>query len=171
MTAIDLVKITKSVSRPDLDFTSLQRLLVDLANQKLAALKALWERKRGERAMPSRVDLDFSELKTWLGHLALIDLSATDGGVFRLCGTNLSSRFGGEVTGFELQSLPNDIGESIRSCVARVRETRAPLGDRHARMIDGSKVTFEEIVFPLSDDGVVVKTVLFACYPTRAVQR
>ena len=64
---------------------------------KLASLRALWDAKRQERAMPSRDDFGIHELKPWLGHLALVDVAGER--TFRLCGTNLSARFGGDMTG------------------------------------------------------------------------
>lgn len=141
-----------------------------MANQKLVALKALWERKRGERAMPSRADLGVSELRPWLGNLALIDLDGMAEGRFRLCGTNLLSRFGRDVTGSDMADLPSDVGQSLRSCIARVCKTNSPNSDNHVRTIDGKRVTFDELTVPLSDDGVHIRTLLFASYPTKMEQ-
>ncbi len=140
---------------------------MDLANQKLAALKAMWEPKRGKRAMPSRADLHVSELRPWLGNLALIDLDAAAEGTFRLCGTNLFARFGRDVTGCRLDALSSDVVETVRICIVRVREAKAPVGDCHARIIDGTHVTFDELTAPLSDDGVHIKTLLFCSYPAK----
>ncbi len=143
---------------------------MDSPNQKLVALQALWERKRGNRAMPSRADLDVTELKPWLGNLALIDLVGTDGATFRLCGINLRPRFGGDVTGRDLKTLSDDIGATIRPCVFRIQETKTATSDRHIRTINGKQVTFDDLAAPLSDDGVHVKTVLFASYQIKAEQ-
>jgi hypothetical protein len=68
---------------------------MERANRKLKSLLDLCNEKRGERAMPARQDLTVSTLKPWLGNLALIELKNANGPSFRLCGTNLHSRFGG----------------------------------------------------------------------------
>lgn len=137
-------------------------------NQKLDALKVLWERKRGVRAMPSRANLDVTELKPWLGNLALIDLFEIDGGTIRLCGTSLFRRFGRDVTGCDVRMLSSEVGASICACIARVHQTMTVIGDRHMRIIDGKPVMFDDLAFPLSDDGAHVTMLLFASYPAKA---
>ena len=141
--------------------------MADIANQKLTALYELWERKRGPNPMPSRVDLDVSELKPWLGNLALIDLNAIGDGTFRLCGTNLSTRFGIDATGCRVAALSDDLVATVLSFIARVREAKAPVRDVCGRMVHGIQVTFDDLALPLSNDGTVIATLLFASYPRR----
>jgi hypothetical protein len=139
------------------------------ANQKLAALRRLWEQKRGERAMPCRADLSVVDLRPWLGNLALIDLDST-GDTFRLCGTNLFPRFGGDVTGLRVADLRGDDGRSFRDGMARVRAGQVPSAESHMQIIHGEEVTFNELALPLSTGGVELKVVLFASYPAKAKQ-
>ncbi len=141
---------------------------MDSPNQKLVELKALWERKRGDRAMPSRAELQISELKPWLGNLALIDLVGTDGASFRLCGINLRPRFGGDITGCDVTMLSDDIGATICPCLARIRETKTAMSDRHVLIIDEKHVSFDDLALPLSDDGIRIKTILFASYRAKS---
>lgn len=136
------------------------------ANQKLAALRTLWEQKRGQRAMPCRGDLSVADLRPWLGHLALVDLDNT-GDTFRLCGTNLFPRFGGDVTGLRVADLPGEGGLSFREGIARVRADRLPSAASHAQIIHGEEVIFNELALPLSNNGVELRVVLFASYPAR----
>ncbi|MDE2111482.1 MAG: PAS domain-containing protein [Alphaproteobacteria bacterium] len=124
---------------------------MDSSNQKLAALKTLWERKRGDRAMPSRADLDVAELKPWLGNLALVDLNGPEDGAFRLCGILLFSRFGGDVTGRNVAALSDEIGTSIRAYIARIQKTKSPADGRPVCITNGQRVTFVELALPLSD--------------------
>lgn len=137
------------------------------ANQKLAALRRLWEQKRGERAMPCRADLSVVDLRPWLGNLALVDLNSA-GDTFRLCGTNLFPRFGGDVTGLYVADLRGAGCQSFHDCVARVRATRLPSAENHTQIIHGEEVTFDELALPLSSDGAEMKVVLFASYPAKA---
>lgn len=104
------------------------------ANQKLVALRTLWEQKRGERTMPCRGDLSVAELRPWLGHLALINLDST-GDTFRLCGTNLFPRFGGDVTGLRVADVRGEGGRAIRDCVARLsgEDEAGLIGTYHQR--------------------------------------
>jgi len=140
---------------------------VDSANHQLVALENLWKRKRGQRFMPSRADIVVSELKPWLGNLALIDLNEMGDGTFRLCGTNLTSRFGIDVTGCRVAALSDDLVATILSFIARVRETKAPVCNVYARTMHGIQVTFDDLALPLSNDGTVIATLLFASYPRK----
>jgi hypothetical protein len=136
---------------------------------KLVSLAEYWSSKRGCRATPSRADFPVSELRPCIGNLAIIEVDLAARWRFRLCGTNLFPRFGGDVSGRYLDSLPADIVRSTAACVARTSRSKEPVPDHHARMIDGHLARFEETGFPLSDDNIAVNTVLFASFPTKAV--
>lgn len=137
---------------------------MEKANQKLQALLALWNEKRGNRDMPSRADLNASALKPWLGNLALIDLRNGSGPTFRLCGTNLRDRFGGEVTGRSLDDLEDVIATSLRGAVNRVHETSKPMQYKHKAETENAPKAFYELCAPLSDNGVTIDTILLASY-------
>ncbi len=139
------------------------------ANQKLAALRTLWEQKRGERAMPCRGDLSVAELRPWLGHLALINLDSI-GDTFRLCGTNLFPRFGGDVTGLRVADVRGEGGRAISDCIARIRAERIPHLESHTQIIHGEQVTFNELALPLSNGDAELKVVLVASYPAKTKQ-
>ncbi len=135
------------------------------ANHKLLDLLRLWNDTRGGRPMPSRTALSVTVLKPWLGHLALIDVSGNGTAVFRLCGTNLRVRFGGEMTGRDVTSLDPEIGQSFRDCLLRACRTGNPAEATHERIIGRIPTAFSELCLPLSEDAVHVHTLLFASYP------
>ncbi len=139
-------------------------------NPKLISLWHFWAQKRGARAMPSRADFDVTELKPWLGNLMLIDFGEAQEGMIRLCGTNLLTRFGGDFTGCGVTALPDDVRASVCESIDRVRQTRSITSGTHTRVVDGKRVTFDEIALPLSDDDVQIKMLLFACYPVKSEQ-
>ena len=130
---------------------------------KLTSLKALWEAKRQERPMPSRKDFGIQELKPWLGHLALIDV--TGEGIFRLCGTNLMVRFGGDMTGRRVDEVAETHREGISDPITKVCATMAPVsGTSHIQM-HGQQIIYSELILPLSKDGQGVSMLLWASYP------
>lgn len=133
------------------------------ANQKLAALRELWERKRSGRTMPARADFNVGALRPWLGNLALIDVPSN---IVRLCGANLMSRFGGDATGRTIASLDKVVAASVMSSIDRVRTTKAPNDGAYECIVAGYFVRFQELVLPLSDDGTEVSTILFGSYET-----
>lgn len=137
------------------------------SNKQLEALENLWERKRGQRSTPSRADLAVSHLQPWLGNLALIDLNEIGDGTFRLCGTNLTARFGIDVTGCRVAALSDDLVATVVSFIARVRETKAPVHGDQIRMLHGAEVKFDDLALPLSSDDDHLSALLFASYPQR----
>ncbi len=138
---------------------------MERANHKLRDLLALWTAKCAGRSMPSRTDLDVTVLKPWLGNLALLDIQGDGGAVFRLCGTNLHARFGGEMTRRDISELSPAVGESFRACLEWACRSQTPTEAAHERVIDGVPAAFHELHLPLSDDATHVRALLFACYP------
>ncbi len=136
---------------------------MESAKKKLNALQALWHDKCGVRAMPSRGDLPVSVLRPWLGNLALIDLTGTTP-YFRLCGTSLHGRFGGEMTRCKIDSLDDEVAKTLQYSIETVCHTRKPAHAKH-EAARGKPLVFHELCAPLSDDGVTIDTVLFASYP------
>jgi hypothetical protein len=138
----------------------------NIANQKLSALRDLWDRKRGGRAMPYRADLTVADLRPWLGNLALIDVNA-GGETFRLCGTNLFARFGGDVTGKRLRDLRHSGVSALRDCIAQVIKANCIGSTNHTQIINGEETSFDELALPLSNDGGEMSVVLVASYPAK----
>lgn len=137
---------------------------MERANQKLNSLLDLWSAKRGKKAMPARADLPAALLKPWLGNLALIDVDG-DEPCFRLCGTNLHKRFGGEVTRRKVSSLDREIVASLETCIATVVRDSKPKDHSFQMRVDGEVMSFREMCLPLSDNGAAVQTILLVSYP------
>jgi hypothetical protein len=114
--------------------------------------------------MPSRGDMPVSALGPWFGNLALIDLA---GAVpyFRLCGTTLHARFGGEMTSHKLDVVDEEHGrEALRAAVEQVRISHGPAERTQTLPMPGGAITFHELYVPLAYDGEHADTVLFASY-------
>jgi hypothetical protein len=131
---------------------------------KLMSLKALWDTKRQERSMPSRDDFGIQELKPWLGYLALVDVTGEQ--TFRLCGTNLVTRFGGDMTGRRVAEVIAALQQRVTDQIANACETKAPVAVKSSIPAHGQLVIYSELILPLSQDGEAVSMLLWASYPT-----
>ena len=131
---------------------------------KLTSLKALWDGKRQGRSMPSRDDFGIHELKPWLGYLALVDVAGE--GTFRLCGTNLVSRFGGDMTGKRVADVIAALQQGVTDQIAKACETKIPVAVKSSIQTRGQAVIYTELILPLSQDGGEVSMLLWASYPT-----
>lgn len=143
----------------------------ELPDPRLARGLQYWNRIRGDRPMPSRRDIRPGEILPLLPHVFLID-------VFhpplrfrvRLAGTEVTSRFGEEVTGRFLDEI--DLGgraEPILADYAAVLAERAPVVsyEEYVRR-DGRYMHYRRLLCPLSTDGSEVD-MMFAVLATTPV--
>ena len=138
--------------------------MADRANQKLQALVALWEGQRTGDQLPARADLPVSALRPWLGSLALFEFRPRTGPVFRLCGTGLYARFGGEMTGKPITDLEPALAEPLRKELDSAVAGRKPRRSRHVSQTGERFLVFHELYLPLTGDGEDAELVLFASY-------
>jgi hypothetical protein len=164
LAAIYLVKITKSVSVPFQPFAACGGRMAERANQKLQALAALWEERRPGDRLPARADLPVSVLRPWLGNLALFELRHRTGPVFRLCGTALHARFGGEMTGKPITDLEPEEAEPLRKELESAAAGRKPRRSRHVSEVGQRPQVFHELYLPLAGSSEEAELVLFASY-------
>lgn len=133
------------------------------ANQQLHALVALWEERRGNRALPTRDDLPVKDLRPWLGCLALFEFRPSLGPVFRLCGTSLHRRFGGEMTGKAVTDLPADIAQGLTKQLEKARTEQKPRRAKYSTPQE-PRITFHEVYLPMTGPARSGDLVLFASY-------
>jgi len=90
---------------------------------------AYWREKCPEHALPSRADIQPTEMRTLLPHLALLDVAPTADGFrlhTRLIGTHVTHYFG-EMTGRDIREMPNQAAaERIYHMSGLAIEDRAP---------------------------------------------
>jgi hypothetical protein len=140
---------------------------MEQAHMKLQALCALWLEKRGARLLPSRGDLPVSALRPWLGNLALIDLGGPSPH-FRLCGTGLHARFGGEMTSRDLDAVSDAHGRrELASCIETAKRTLSPAPMVHALGHGHGRTVFHDLCLSLGNNGRQPDTMLFASYAER----
>jgi hypothetical protein len=113
-----------------------------------------WDRTRGERRMPSRAQVDPSEMRFVLSHLMLIDVMQPASKFrVRLQGTEVAWWLGTDLTGKMLDELrPPDlrslIGERFVQCIA----FRAPFYKAGRHLINGLPRLLSTLILPLSAD-------------------
>jgi len=145
------------VDLPSLDFPPTCR-------PETIVLYEYWRRKRGDRLMPSRQDLDPVEMPTrLLPCISLIDVVNDERRyVYRLVGTADVQVRGFDPTGKSVKEAfygPNV--ENALSCYEKVVATKAPLLDTEPFVATNGRYASEETIFlPLSDDGCNVTKIL-----------
>lgn len=136
------------------------------ANAKLTRLRALWDDKRKGRPMPAWQDFAIADLKSWFGHLAVIDMAPAP--VFRLCGDNLVARFGCDMTRRPVADTAAEIKSEFLHSLAETRARKAPFAASACVTHHGANAVFSDLFLPLSENGTEVTMLLLASYPQRS---
>jgi hypothetical protein len=129
-------------------------------------------RKRADRPMASRADIDPTEIREFLPYVVLVDIHTDPLRVYyRLVGTRIAE-FYGEFTGTWMHDRP--ISEAYRQIAEniyrRLIETRMPVyGVTEMRTRSDAMVSYEWGYFPLSNDGTNVTDGLEIESPDRRV--
>jgi hypothetical protein len=142
-----------------------------ICHPKLHALHELWQAKRDARAMPSRGDFDWADLRPWFGNLILVDV-IDDGADFhyRLWGSELAQLLGYELTGRRMSDVVSWLGPNPRDEYREVCRTRGVVSVL-VRMPDADHIVrLHKLNLPLSCDGVRIDKVLAAIYPAERVR-
>ncbi|HEY4940200.1 MAG TPA: PAS domain-containing protein [Rhizomicrobium sp.] len=134
----------------------------------LERLLSYWLQKCDGRRMPSRDELPVQELRAWLGHLALIEISGETDFRIRLCGTNLIRRFGREATGVAVAELAFDIAKQLSAILKATSKAMTPIVALSQVPLGRTTATYCEVALPLSGIDCQMATVLFGSYPIRA---
>lgn len=134
-----------------------------IADPLLRQLYDYWQKKRGNRAMPSRADIDPAELRAVLPHLMLTDI--VDGGRrfrYRLVGTAVAESFGKNMTGMHIDELmTGTYRQFIEGLYRDIVEKKRPVYSESTYFSHQSaQMWAQRLMLPLSDDGVTVNMVL-----------
>jgi hypothetical protein len=156
------------------------RVRPELSEPRLRALYDYWNHKCRDRSMPARADLDPVEMRPWLGNLALIDVTADRGFVYRLYGTAFVDSFGVDMTGRGIDELPAEQRDRVYADYESVREAGQPRARLYTALFEATPtglrppaasaartpqvVTWERLVLPLCGGGDVAM-LLVGAYP------
>lgn len=130
---------------------------------RVRAIYYYWDSKRGDRLMPSRADLDPTEIPRHLSSLCLVDVVADERCyVYRLIGTNEASMRGRDPTGRPVgEAYFGTSKNSVFLNYDTVVKTRAPRLDRDPSITQDNRfICHESIFLPFSQDGENVTMIL-----------
>ncbi len=126
----------------------------------IAAL-AYWKSKLGGRSMPARADLDPREMRSFMPHIALVELRQTADGsqdyYIRLSGTNIEQVFGRLTGQLISEFLPPEIEARWRRMFDAARDAGAPV--RITGRVAFQRKTWlqcELMIAPLGTDGKTI---------------
>ena len=127
------------------------------SNQHIGVLSALgdyWQQKCGERALPSRADLDPAEFRYALGNVSLIDV-LHDPLRFRIrvAASNVEARFDRALTGTFIHDLPEPESARLWDKVYRtVLQTGEPQSFVGEVVEDGAPRRYRAAIWPLASN-------------------
>ena len=134
-----------------------------IASPILRRMLALWQERRGTRAMPSRQDFAAEDLMQFSGRVLLIDVEyAPRRYRFRLVGTLIVDLLQRDLTGryFDDVYTPAQLAVLARSS-DYCTETRRPLRIMsRLNYADRSHIQIEVLEMPLSSDGTTVDMIM-----------
>lgn len=135
-----------------------------LDDPQLKQMHAYWRQKSGVRPMPSRRDIDPTELPRLLPHLLISEV--LDGGQrfrYRLAGSAITQASGRNVTGCLVEDVvTGSYCDYINELHRRVCRTGRPLfaDSPYDAGKRGRNFFAKRLLLPLSDDGVAVNQII-----------
>jgi hypothetical protein len=119
---------------------------------------AYWRAKKGDRAFPSRADIDPMEFSRELPRVMMAEVSYDPLEFrYRVAGTGLFAMHGQELTGKKARDLdPPEFGAVIHRHYAEAIERRAPILHLIELTLDYLTTSYARIILPLSSDGTVI---------------
>lgn len=137
---------------------------LEFCHRSIREIHVYWDRKRGNRCMPSRADIDPAEMIPFLPNLVLVDvvshtpLELT----YRLVGTREVEARGRDPTGQPVaDAFYCRSKEAALTNYRLVIDLKGPLFDSEVRDSPYSRLSDRGSIFlPLSDDGETVNKIL-----------
>jgi hypothetical protein len=120
-----------------------------------------WDRKRGDRAMPSADDIDFLELRPWLPGIMLVEVTpgVPRDLIYRVVGERAVRQRGYDPSGMSVRQAAHGPAGRALASYGLVVDRRLPLYCwNEPREIAGQ--VSNTLALPLSRDGTVVDRVL-----------
>jgi hypothetical protein len=127
-------------------------------SSRVLALDHYWHSKHAMARLPSRTDIDPTELRHFLRGMLLADILEDPFNVFyRLCGTEVAE-MRGELTGHTVRDWPHwdedERAQLLSDYFLVVSQRRAVFSWDRVRLKSGSWSYFYSGIWPLSSDGI-----------------
>ncbi|PWC55883.1 PAS domain-containing protein [Azospirillum sp. TSO22-1] len=136
-------------------------------SDRLSALRALWEERRRDRALPERRDFLAEEFRPWFGHLCIVRVEEP-AARFRvtLAGLEVVRYYGRDLTGRCLDDEMSVEGfgwvvESYRECARQAAPYSANVP---ALAFNGTTMALNRLMLPCGRDRQV-DTIIVGIYP------
>ena len=138
-------------------------------DERLAALRGLWEGKRGGRALPERRDFLAEDFRPWFGHLCIVKVEEP-AARFRvtLAGVEVVRYYGRDLTGRCLDEVMTMEGfgwlvDSYRDCARTATPSYVQVP---ALSFNGTVMPLARLMLPCGR-GDAVDTIIVGIYPAR----
>ena len=120
----------------------------------LDALQEVYENRRSNGGLPTRLDLTVETLKPWLGNLCILALERSpDRMKYRLHGTKVVAVDGKDWTGRYVEdSLPTDSREEVVVPLWMAANEQRPVRDRIAHPLRAG-LAIDRLILPVSRNG------------------
>ena len=141
-------------------------LALEIGHPALRDLHRHWEARRGERAMPSRADMDPVELpRKLLPNLFLVDVEDSPRRFrYRLVGTELTAVMRRELAGQYIDEMPFLFRKFALPAYAEAMERACPTY-REINAIEALwRIRYKRLLLPLSEDGRRINMILGAIF-------
>jgi hypothetical protein len=133
----------------------------------LAQLYRYWDRKRGQRAMPSRRDILPEELGALLGNIFMVDIVREPAQLrfrYRLVGTALTAVMDQELTGKFIDEMPFLYRKFALPAYREILRVGRPTYKETNAFEGWLVIRYKRLLLPLSSDGAQIDIVLGAIY-------
>lgn len=124
-----------------------------LEDSRLAEAVTYWKGARGEDDLPDYRAFGPEELRSLLGHLAIIE-SAGEDFRYRLYGSYIASRYGEDRTGQRLSEKNTGMGRFFNAAYRAALARRDMLFTRHLPPRDSRVTACQRLLMPFARDGV-----------------
>jgi hypothetical protein len=136
-----------------------------VSHPRLQELLDYWQDKRGDRAMPRRLDIDPIDLRQMLPNIFLVDVEG--GGQrfrYRLVGTELTAIMGRELKGAYIDEMPFLFRKFALPAYAEVISRRAPCYKEINAIEAFFTIRYKRLMLPLSENGTDISMILGGIY-------
>ena len=136
---------------------------LSVEEEPFASLWAYWHEARGDRLLPDSRDIDFTRLASVLPNVSVLEVFSPEEIRYRLVGSDIVARFGGELTGVNLLDVfsENSRGLLSQSLVETVTRPCAGFCQTSIAYQSGRSVTVQILSAPLkTDDKTLGRTLM-----------